>query len=53
VIELLRADGVRKVLNRTKPTPQLFIEYYDVLSASRPVQQVYENKRATSKNSEQ
>ena len=49
VIELLGADGVRKVLNRTKPTLQLFTEYYDVLSASRPTQQVYENKRVLEK----
>ncbi len=40
---------MRKVLNPTKPTPQLFTEYYDVLSASRPPQQVYENKRVLEK----
>ena len=49
MLELLGADGVRKVLNRTKPTGQLFEEYYVMLSASRPPQQVYENKRVLEK----
>jgi hypothetical protein len=40
---------VRKVLNRTKPTEQLFEEYYVMLSASRLPQQVYENKRVLEK----
>jgi hypothetical protein len=42
VIELLGADAMRKILNRTKPTGQLFDEYYVMLNASRPPQQVYE-----------
>jgi integrase/recombinase XerD len=49
VIELLGADAMRKIQNRTKPTGQLFEGYYVMLSASRPPQQVYENKRVLEK----
>jgi hypothetical protein len=49
MIELLGADAMRKIQNRTKPTGQLFEEYYVMLSASRPAQQVYENKRVLEK----
>jgi integrase len=40
---------MRKIQNRTKPTGQLFEEYYVMLSASRPSQQVYENRRVLEK----
>jgi len=40
---------LRKIRNRTKPTSQLFTEYYTMLSTSRSDQQVYENKRVLEK----
>jgi hypothetical protein len=49
VIELLGADGVRKVIKRTKPTSQLFSKCYTMLSTCRPARQVYENKRVLEK----